>query len=471
MIEKEFRALLPVWTAAAVSMLAASTVDSLNGFGGPAYFVGAAVLGAMAIGHEYSHHTVGLLLALPVSRPRVLLTKLGVLAAMLSGLMAVGWATIPVVRWNAPFIMAFLCLPPLAALLITPWLTMISRSPVAGSVFTLSLAGILLVVGEWIGVARYGYSREVDAFRVTFMWWSVIALSATGAVMTWWTFSRLQAIEGRGAELDLAPRPGVEPHRLTRRHTGWLLVKKELRIQQLAFAVGGLYVLGYVTATFSRTTPPRFEDAATVLTIMYAGLLAVLIGSMASAEERNWRTLESQLLLPMRSSRQWLVKSAVVLGLAFVLALGVPAVLISMLPPDPLAGPRIARQLFAPGTAIVLASLTVVSLYVSTLCSSGLWALMLSVPSAFGVFVFVMKLGDLMQGVFYPFARRPDWQVVERSAALLAAVVIALVLRLALSNHQSSARGVWRTAGQAGIVAGAIAVAVTLVGLAGALSR
>ena len=443
-IQKEFRALLPAWTVAAVSMLAASTVHSLNGLAGPVYVVGAAVLGAMAIGHEYSHHTVGLLLTLPVSRPRVLLTKLGVLAAMLSGLMAVAWATIPVVRWNAPFSVVFLCLPPLAALSITPWLTMISRSPVAGAVFTLSLGGVLLVVGEWIGVASYGYSREVDAFRVMFLWWSMAVLSVAGAVMTWWTFSRLQAIDGRGTELDLAPRAGAVAHGLTRHNAGWLLMKKELRLQQLALALAGLYVLIYVTAAFSSIAPPRFEDATTILTIMYGGLLAIVIGSMASAEERNWRTLDSQLLLPMRSSRQWLVKTAAVLGLAFVLALAVPAALISVLPPNPLAGPRVVRQLFAPSTVIMVTGLTVLSLYVSTLCSSGLWALLLSVPAAFGVFVFVMKLGDLMEGALYSLGHRPDAQVMERSAGLLTAVMIALVLRLALANHRSADRSRWR---------------------------
>ena len=208
---------------------------------------------------------------------------------------------------------------------------------------------------------------------------------------------------------------------LTRHHAGWLLVRKELRIQQLAIAAAGLYVLGYLGASFSGITPPRFEDAATILTLLYAALLAVLIGSIASAEERNWRTLEAQLVLPMRSSWQWQVKTAVMLGLTFVLAVAVPITLISILPPDPLAAPRLARQLLAPSSLLMLAALTVVSLYVSTLCSSGLWALMLSVPTAFGVFVFVMRLNDLMRGILYSLALRPDWQVVEWLGGLLSA--------------------------------------------------
>ena len=75
-IQKEFRALLPVWAAAGLAMLLAAATPDLRGFGVPAYLVGVAVLGAMAIGHEYSHHTTGLMLSLPASRQRVLVTKL-----------------------------------------------------------------------------------------------------------------------------------------------------------------------------------------------------------------------------------------------------------------------------------------------------------------------------------------------------------------------------------------------------------
>jgi ABC-type transport system involved in multi-copper enzyme maturation permease subunit len=470
-IHKEFRALLPAWAACAVTMLAASAVDGLRGFGGPAYPVGVAALGAMAIGHEYSHRTMGLLLSLPVSRLRLLLTKLGVLAVMLGGLMIVAWTTIPATRMHTLFSVAFFWLPALTALFVAPWLTMLSRSPVGGAVFTLSLGGILLVVGEWIGVARYGYTREVDAFRLLFLWWSVAVLCATGAVMTWWTFARLQTIDGRGTELHFTPRTGAIGRGLTRHNPGWLLVKKELRLQQLALALAGCYALGHAIAAFSSISPPWLEDTTTIMTLLPAGLLAILIGSMASAEERHWRTLDSQLLLPMGSSRQWHIKVMVVLGLTSALALGLPATLFRLLPVDPQIASQAARQLYAPGTVIVLAALTVLSLYVSTLCSSGMWALILSLPAAALMTVLVLTLGDTMGGILNSLGRPPDWPVVQRTAAVLALAVMAVVLRLALTNHRSADRSPWRTVTQVGILAGAVVGAVTLVGLAGALSR
>ena len=65
MIEKEFRALLPLWLAVAAAML----VPQLLGRGyqylaAPAFIIGAAALGSLSFGHEYVYRTVGLVLTL-----------------------------------------------------------------------------------------------------------------------------------------------------------------------------------------------------------------------------------------------------------------------------------------------------------------------------------------------------------------------------------------------------------------------
>ena len=54
----------------------------------------------------------------------------------------------------------------------------------------------------------------------------------------------------------------------------------------------------------------------------------MLIGSSASAGERQMGTLEWQVLLPIAVWKQWAVKVGVVLGLAVVLALGLPMMLL-----------------------------------------------------------------------------------------------------------------------------------------------
>ena len=183
------------------------------------------------------------------------------------------------------------------------------------------------------------------------------------------------------------------------------------------------------------------------------------------------RTLDPQLLLPMRTSHQWHIKIGVALGLAAMLAVALPGMLIWILPPEAVRSSPITWQLLAPSFVLALAAVTVLSLYVSSLCSSGLWALMLSVPAALAVALFVGRLHRTMEGVLQSLVGTPDWRLVDRWAGFLTIAVILVVLRLALSNHRSADRSYWGTAAQVAIAAGAMTAAVAIAGLAGALSR
>ena len=470
MIAKELRALLPIWGACAAVLLACAAVPQMRAFGAPVYFIGASAVGAFSVGHEYTHRTLHLLLSQPVSRRRIIFTKLGVLAALLAALLALASATVGLKAGDLLFGRAFLWLPVLAALFISPWLTLAGRSPIGGTVFTVAIVGMLLVIGEWIGVARYGYSRDVDGFRVRLLWQSMTVLCAVGAVMTVTLFGRLEAIDGRGTDLDLAPRSRTTSRGLTRRRAGWLLLRKELRIQQLAFVIAAIYVAWYVmlVLTARRT---RLDDVIFILTTFYAGLTAMVIGSLASAEERQMRTLDTQLLVPMSGRRQWLIKSGTALGLTLLLAFAVPAATMALLPFDPALAGRLNHPLLAIATTLALLSLTALSLYVSSLCSSGLWALVLSIPSAFAAALFFMTLGDAVQGTVYSLAGPPNWRVMDRAGGILVCAVIAVVLRFASANHRSADHGPWRIAAQVAVTAAAMTAAAALTGLAGVLTR
>ena len=86
----------------------------------------------------------------------------------------------------------------------------------------------------------------------------------------------------------------------------WLLVKKELRLQQLTFAVSGLYLIGWVSLMSFRPMAPELRVTLLfILTIFHSGAIPLLAGSMASAEERQLGTLEWQVLLPMARWKQW----------------------------------------------------------------------------------------------------------------------------------------------------------------------
>ena len=118
------------------------------------------------------------------------------------------------------------------------------------------------------------------------------------------------------------------PPASTRRPATWLLVKKELRLQQLTFAVSGLYVVGWVgVLAFGSFAPASRATLLFMLTVFHSGAIPLLAGSLASAEERKLGTLEWQLLLPMARWKQWVTKAAVALGIALTLTLGLPALL------------------------------------------------------------------------------------------------------------------------------------------------
>jgi hypothetical protein len=467
-IAKEFRALAPVWVAVACAMVASTLLRDLRPFGLPAYFIGAAALGAMSIGHEYSHRTLPLLLTLPVPRRRLLLSKLTVLAVSLLLLAALATRVIPI---GIAFRGTVVWLPFFAALFIAPYLTVISRSPVGGAVFTMGIAGMLMVAGEWIGIAKYGYARNVDTFRIAFIWQTLLVLCAASAILMWRTFTRLQSFDGPGAAVDLAPDDTARTTALTRGNPTWLLVKKELRLQQWAFVLAAIYVVVY-TVTILRTRGLFYQnEAAFIESMLYADLVAIMIGSVASAEERHLRTLDAQLLLPMRTSRQWTIKVAVVLGLTLVLGIVLPALLAALYPPDRIVWARTLQSFVAVSTVLGLMALASVSLYVSTLCSGSLWPLVLSVPATFATAMFVLKLGGLVQGFLHTLDGRPDWSIVGWASAIMTMAMIGVVLRLALTNHRSADRSRTRIAAHAATIAAATIVAATLVGVVGALSR
>ena len=97
LVAKEVRALLPIWLGCLLIIAVCATAgDALfrnlgRPFGVLTYLAGSIVLGALAIGQEYQHRTLPMLLSQPVSRGRILGVKFVVLAAMLLTLAAAAW--------------------------------------------------------------------------------------------------------------------------------------------------------------------------------------------------------------------------------------------------------------------------------------------------------------------------------------------------------------------------------------------
>jgi len=227
-------------------------------------------------------------------------------------------------------------------------------------------------------------ARMLDIFVHTML--AVVVLSA---LLMWRLFMRLEAIEGRGLELHvpawlLKPRVHLAAARSAR--SVWQqMLGKELHLQQMTFVVSGLYVAAWLAVVLVGESlfPTRRAGYMAVATLLHAGAIPLLAGSLASAEERQLGTLGWQVLLPIAAWRQWAVKAAVVLVLSLGLAIGVPAILYALFAsgpgPVPLGWPL----------ATAIAAVATLSLYASSLSTNGVRALARVAPAIGGVLLVV----------------------------------------------------------------------------------
>ena len=403
-----------------------------------AYGAACAALGALSIGHEYTYRTLPMLLSHPASRARILLVKLAVLAVMLIALSSVAWRTgvIPT-RAAAPIVgLSVLC-----ALSVAPWLTMLSRNPLAGAVLTMPVPGWVWVIASLFA----GQSLKLAAFE-----WGMVGVCVIAAVLGWRLFMRLEAIEGRSHAVWLpTARADAAAGRLA--HPMWLLAKKELALQLPSIAVAAIYVLGWsggvgvgtrcVHSGSSASLERRSRGADTPL----QRLLAIVIGSLASAEERQLGTLEWQVLLPMASWRQWAVKVATALGLTMLLTVGVPA--LSVL----LSGGHVQIDRFYAAATLLLMS---VSLYVSSLSANGLRAFLVSLPATLVILVAVLA----------SVSSQPSFHLTLLPMSLFA-LLLLVILYFALLNHRSAERGLVRVSQQAFCIGGVVLVSAEILSL------
>lgn len=419
---KELRELLPWWGATVLTMASCWVLmrpdvipprwvlmyrPALLGTGMLAYLLGTVTLGAMSIGHEYSHRTLTPLLAQPVARGRVLQIKLAVLAIILGSLslLAVGaWGTEPLLVGLRPRLLLGL-LPIAGGLCLAPWLTMVGRGPLAGVVFTLALWSLAWVLGT-------GFRMPVTSFLL-----ATLVLCPIGAVMTWRTFLRLEDTGGSQADVDLSAwftESKADRQSLRTKGRTWQLVRKELRLQQATFVVSGIYVVVCVAVIVVRQFDPAMMTGALYFaTVLNSGLVSLMAGSIAIAEERSLGAAEWHTLLPFALWRQWLIKASVALGLTFALAV-VPALILEALNAETGVGDGME-----PPTVIALC---IVALYVSSVSSSGLRALLASLP-AIGV---TMALGITAM-------RLIGW--VADPAILWLARVLNSMLQLKMGTH------------------------------------
>jgi hypothetical protein len=499
-VQKEIRGLFPAWLACLATMVAAVALGGqMQVFGLIGFFLGAVALGALSMGHEYSSRTLSLLLTQPTRRERLFLEKLGVLSAMLLVLYAVASLGLfdSAVQWGfgnhrtRNVWGVIFGLPLLCSLFLAPWLTMVCRSALAGIVFALATPATIWILSDLVSATTYGGElagmAEASDFTFDLFWRGMLIVFVLTAAAGWRQFMQLEAIDSRGGQIGLPSwlASGSEavaiPASTTHRALG-LLVKKELHLQQLTFAVSVLYVLGWIALVWFNTISPATRTTLLyTITVFHLGAIPILAGSLASAEERQLGTLEWQALLPMASWRQWLVKTAVAVIVALTLTLALPRVLLYFA-----AAPQVQSEVgpLASGTLIWgLLLVVAASLYISTLCANGLKALLIAVPT---VFVLIGLISQIASGRWY-LSTSAMWQrllyaygnsdmaaedrllfaytaLMTMALWLTYAVVLGLLLWFALANHRSAERGkrrVWKHMAQ---LAACLAVGMSLWG-------
>jgi hypothetical protein len=474
-IRKEVQALAPMWVAIGVAIAAAPLWSAfhLDVVTLTAYVFGSVAVGAHVIGHEYAHRTLGSLLAQPVRRASILALKLGVLVVAVLSLTAVAWIGeySPISRFpdGAALDSRVVFLPTLMGVTLAPYLALVARSTLGGAVFTIAVPGLFLISSDVFAVWWYGpgFAGEIDRFKYSVFPAATIAACAFAAIAIWRRFVRLEALgDDLGHVTVSLPGQAHAARSRTRRNAYWLLAAKELRLQQMTFVVVAIYMCGWAAGVWAQRS---VETAQPIpwwqLNILYAALLSLLIGSLASAEERQLGTLEWQSLVPLSSWKQFAVKVAVVCGLVLVAGIGLPILLAQLMPLPHLGGfPRGAIWM----VGVTAIAISIGSLYVSSLSSSGARAVATAFPVLAGAIVlartveFLMwraaRAGLIPRRGFSSWAPRTNADA-EWAMTFIAAGVVAVYLVLAYRNHAAIDRGMRRVSAQAVAIAGVLAAA------------
>ena len=479
-LSKEIRGLLPLW-AACIAALAGALIFRSDGWlmlaAIAAYVVGPVALGAQSIGQEYAYRTLPMLLSQPADRRRVFLLKFAVAAVMIMTLAAFGSTVLlDVARRSGMWCQVNVqILPVLGGLFVAPWVTMICRSSLAGILATGSFAALTfilqtVIVGLWYGVdAGTAQAMSVGPWSA-----GMIACSAVAGVLGVRRFIHLEAIDGPLPSLHfprwLAASGRARVYRPLR-----ALAAKELRLQQLTFVIAGACVVATVAISeMQRLVPSWLSFPVVVAAQLSCMILSIWIGAIASAEERQHGTLEWQLLQPVPAWQQWMVKVGVAFAVALVCGVVVPVLLFQNRPG---VGTQILRVWSDLAVAIVLA--TSGGIYLSSLSSSGVRAMVLTLPVGMAVILWIRAVGNalywgttrvagrviagLVTGAISPVRADPA-DLTLFAIRGFALTLVPVLLWFGFINHTSSERPVRRVLQQGAAIAAIIMLGVVAAG-------
>ena len=261
---------------------------------------------------------------------------------------------------------------------------MLSGRPLGGVVFAVAIPFMIFTISERLYPLRDGL------FAWTIAWSGTLVVSALGFCGAFVQFRRFEvAGEGRSRTVGVttnldSPLAAYRP--TIQRSWIWLLVKKEIRLQQMTLAVSGLCVLAFAGVMILADVDPHYAGIQfETVAIIHAVVVALIAGSISSAEERQIGSLSGQILQPRSVRVQWAIKAAVTIGLALTLAFGLPLLLMAV--HRPVDAFRVHYEFL-----LAIGILTAAAIYMSSISSNSLWALLGGLP-VIGLAVLVSRAG------------------------------------------------------------------------------
>lgn len=450
LLGKEIRALLPIFAACLVTLAGGylQRRGVLVDLSTAVFIMGPAMLAGHAFGHEYSHQTLAMLLVQPIDRRRVFVVKWLVAAVMASIVTAVA-ALVLTPRADSMWARGSVAvLPIVGGLLVAPWLTMAARGTLGGVLAADAIFSTALIVPTLVIALARGISPDVSQQMVVTPWSAaMLAFSAVAGLLGFRRFVRLEAG-------DAFPRAFLLPRWTTRSPRRFrplaALAGKELQLQHLTLMLAAAFIAGsLVLIVLQRTVTTWANAPVTALMSIYCVSLALVIGAMASAEERQIGIAEWQLIQPVSLPAQWAVKVAMTMGLSFVLAALAPVALVKLA--------AIPAELGLQTLLLPVLFLTAGGLYLSSLTNSGTSALVLSLPAGLALMLFFSALDN------GPLAFTGRAAAPLGSPKAVAWILIPILVGFAFVNHTTRQRRIIAVAGQLAAIAVVIAVTHFLV--------
>ncbi|MEY2410982.1 MAG: hypothetical protein QOF48_3652 [Verrucomicrobiota bacterium] len=330
------------------------------------FFTGCLIMGAEIFGNEFQHNTVLLLLSQPISRARIWREKMRTLAVALALGTACVLATVlcfdrrVVLAEDFPWL--GFALIPIGAFCSVPYWTLVFQSSLMGGLVTVVTPTVILgfnsalherwlqnpdsLVGGWFKLTHQLHQLWVqDPAGEESSVLTILVVYC--AVCCWLGYRKFTLLEVANAHSSAAGRELGLPVRLENvvlrpmrllgsKFTGVfaVLMKKELRLQQVAFVGATIFCMLVTTLALLFATSSANGSGQGWIPVfimgsfaIYLPVLPLVVGSVAVAEEKAWGVADWQFTLPPSTGTQWRAKVLTAMGTSLILGVLVPLAL------------------------------------------------------------------------------------------------------------------------------------------------